>query len=345
VLPGLNLTADYSVDKRDNHTPQAAYQQVITDTYIADYAINIPYSFSRKIGRLIGDYRLTSHIHLEGGGSYEDDDRTFLAVASTQTNTLWASIRANPFSSLGAFLQVTHARRYSPDYTPVDNLFAPQNPLLRQFDLANRTRNQAKGQLSYSPDSRWSAGISAEDNDDQYDGTTIGLTQSKDFNYTLSLSYTPTNAFNVNGYFTQEHIAWRQANSDSFAAPNWYADREDAIRTAGVSAELRGIKPGLDGGVDFSYSLARGDTAVLTSAYVAAFPNLTMRMQSLSLYAKYRLNEKWGLRVAYLIERYATDDWSIDGVNPSTISNVLALGIYSPHYVVNVISASAQYSF
>lgn len=345
VLPGLNLTADYTVDKHDNHTPQAAYQQVITDTYIADYAINVPYSFSRELGRVIADYRLSSHIHLEGGGSYEDDDRTFLSAASTQTNSLWASIRANPVSSVSTFLQVMHERRYSPDYSPIDDLFASQNPLLRQFDLADRTRNQVKGQVSYAPDSKWSAGVSAEDDDDQYTGTTIGLTQSKDLNYTLSLTYTPSSEFDINGYFTQERIAWRQANSEDFAAPDWYADQEDAIQTVGLSAELRNIKPGLDGGVNFSYSLARGDTVIMTGASIPAFPNLTMRTQSLSVYTKYTINQKWGLRVAYQIERYATTDWSLDGVNPSTISNVLALGIYSPNYVVNVVSITAQYSF
>ncbi|HVA54393.1 MAG TPA: MtrB/PioB family decaheme-associated outer membrane protein [Gammaproteobacteria bacterium] len=345
VLPDLSLTADYSVNRRDNHTPQATYQQVITDTYLSNYAVNIPYSFSNQLGRLIADYHLTSNVHVEGGGSYENQERVYSVTASTQTDTLWASIRANPFSSLSANLKVTHARRFSPEYTPIDDLFAPQNPLMRQFDLANRTRNQISGQLAYAPIAQWSAGISAESNDDQYDGTTIGLTRGKDFNYTLNLTYTPVNAFNINGYYTQERTSWRQANSQTYSTADWYGDNENAFQTVGVSAEMRDIKPGLDGGVDFNYSLASGATAVSTGATGPVFPNIIMRMQSLSLYAKYRIDEKWGLKFAYRIERYATTDWSLDGVTPGAIPNVLALGIYSPNYVVNLISLSTQYTF
>jgi len=345
VLTDLSLTADYTVNKRDNHTPQAAYQQVITDTYLSTYAVNIPYSFSDQLGRLIADYRLTSNMHLEGGGSYENQERMYTETASTQTDSLWASIRANPISSISTNLKFMHERRFSPDYTPIDDLFSPQNPLMRQFDLADRTRNQITGQMSYSINTQWSTGVSVENDDDQYDGTTIGLTQGKDFNYTLSLTYTPTSMTNVNGYYTQERSSWRQANSQTYSTADWYGDDENTFQTVGLSVEMRDIKPGLDGGIDFNYSLASGATAVSTGAPEPAFPNITMRMQSISLYAKYRIDTKWGVKVAYRIERYSTTDWSIDGVTPSTIPNVLALGIYSPNYVVNVISVSTQYSF
>ncbi len=345
VLPGLSLTADYTVNKRDNHTPQESFQQVLTDTYLSDYAINIPYSFSDQLGRVITDYSLTSHVHLEGGGSYENQERSYTETASTQTDSLWASIRANPISALSTNLKFTHERRFSPDYTPDDTLFIPENPLMRQFDLANRTRNQITGQLSYSINTQWSAGVSAEDDDDEYDATTIGLTQGKDSSYTLNLTYSPTGMVNINGYYTQERTSWRQANSQSYSTADWYGDFENAFQTVGLSAEMRDIKPGLDGGVDFNYSLANGATAVSTGAPEPAFPNITMRIQSLSLYARYRINTQWGVKLAYRIERYSTTDWSMDGVTPSTIPNVMALGIYSPNYVVNVISVSTQYSF
>ena len=345
ITSDLNLTADYTINKRDNHTPQATYQQVMTDTYLSAFAVNIPYSFNHELARLIADYRLTPDIHLEAGGSYEDDERTYSETASTQTNSYWASMRANPTASISTNLQFTHARRYSPDYTAVDTLFSPENPLMRQFDLADRTRNQITGQATYSINTQWSAGVSAEDDDDKYDGTTIGLTQGKAFNYTLSLTYTPINTLNVNGYYTQERGSWRQANSQSYSTADWYGDNENTYQTVGLSAEMRDIKPGLDGGVDFNYALANGATAVSTGAMGPVFPNITMRIQSLSLYGKYRINEKWGIKAAYRIERYSTTDWSLDGVTPSTIPNVMALGIYSPNYVVNVISVSTQYSF
>lgn len=343
--PDLDLTFDYTLDRRDNHTPQAAYQQVITDTYLAAYATNIPYSYSRTRADLIADYRVSSQMHVEGGAAHEGDDRTFREAAETRTDSVWASIRDNPLSWVSTFLKATRERRSSPDYSPVDYLFATQNPLMRQFDLANRTRNQVSGQLVFSPAAGWSTGISGETNNDNYDGTDIGLTQAKDIGYTLNLTYTPDRKLDFNGYFTHQTTIWRQAGSDIFASPNWTGERGDRVQTVGLSAELREISPGLDGGADFSYSLARGTTVVMTGASGPLYPDITMRLQHLSFYAKYAFTAKFGLRLDYQIERYATSDWSLDGVSQDTVSNLLALGIYSPNYVVNVVSITAEYSF
>lgn len=341
----LDLTFDYTLNRHDDHTAQNAYQQAITDTYLADYATNIPYSYSRTRGDLIADYRVSSRVNLEGGAAHTGEDRTFRDAAETRTDSLWASLRADPTGSVNTFLKFAHERRSSPDYTPVDYLFNAQNPLLRQFDLANRSRNQVSGQLGYTPSEHWSTAISGELNNDNYDGTDIGLTQSKDIEYTFTVTYTPADKLDLNGYFTHQVMAWRQAGSASFSYPDWYGERGDRIQTVGLSAERRDIAAGLDGGLDFSYSLARGATVVMTSATSPLFPDITMRLQHLSLYAKYSINAKFALRLDYQIERYATTDWSFDGVNPNTVSNLLALGIYSPNYVVNVVSVTAEYSF
>lgn len=345
VTPDLNLTLDYTVDKRDNHTAQAAYQQVITDSYLANYATNIPYSFSRDLADLVADYRVSQRIHVEGGVSHAGESRTFRSIADTHTNSVWASMRANPVSSINLLAKASHERRFSGGYTAVDYLFSPQNPLMRQFDLASRDRYQFTGQLSYTPAPEWSGGFTIHNNNDKYDGTSIGLTQGKSIDYTLNLVYSPANKFNLNGYFTQESMAWRQAGSAGFASPDWYGERDDSVKTFGLTAEIPDIVTGLNGGADFSYSLARGTTVVMTGASLPAYPDLTMRMQHLSLFAKYQLNAKFALRLDYQIERYATTDWSLDGVSQNTISNVLALGIFSPNYIVNVVSLRAEYRF
>ncbi|MBU6509008.1 MAG: MtrB/PioB family decaheme-associated outer membrane protein [Gammaproteobacteria bacterium] len=344
ILPALTLTADYTVSKRNNHTPQAAYQQVITDTYISRYLTNLPYSFTRSNADISLNYQFSARVRLQAGASHARDERTFQDAGSTRTDMQWAGVMASPTDNLWTQLKFTHESRFSPNYNPVDYLFAPQNPLMRQFDLANLTRNQILGQASYTPNERWSVGSSVQSNNDRYNATTLGLTQSKDINFNVNASYAPAKAINYYVYFNQENTAWRQAGSGNFAAPNWTGDQEDTIKTVGLGAKFPQLRPGLDSGVEFSYSLVRGATAILVGpAY--QFPNLSMRLQSLGAFAKYRLNDKLALRLDYRIERYVTADWSVDGVNPNTIPNVLALGIYSPNYVVNVVSVTAQYSF
>jgi hypothetical protein len=63
------------------------------------------------------------------------------------------------------------------------------------------------------------------------------------------------------------------------------------------------------------------------------------------LYATYRLKDSMSLQGTYWHERYSSQNWMLDGVTPSTISNVLALGEQPPSYSVNVIMLSAGYNF
>jgi len=51
------------------------------------------------------------------------------------------------------------------------------------------------------------------------------------------------------------------------------------------------------------------------------------------------------LYLGYWYESYDSSNWSIDGVTPDTIPNVLALGVQSPSYDVSVIAASLRYKF
>ena len=51
------------------------------------------------------------------------------------------------------------------------------------------------------------------------------------------------------------------------------------------------------------------------------------------------------MAAAYWYESYRSQDWQLDGVTPSTISNVLSLGETSPSYNVNFVSLSLRYRF
>ena len=65
----------------------------------------------------------------------------------------------------------------------------------------------------------------------------------------------------------------------------------------------------------------------------------------MKLYAAYRLQENVSLQAGYWYERYDSKDWMLDGVAANTIPNVLALGLQSPRYHMDVINLSVKYKF
>ena len=73
---------------------------------------------------------------------------------------------------------------------------------------------------------------------------------------------------------------------------------------------------------------------------VSPFPDLETKMHSLRLYADYKLEKNTTLKLSYRYEKYDEDDWSLDGVRPDTIPEVLLLGEDAPDYNQHVFGVS-----
>ena len=100
----------------------------------------------------------------------------------------------------------------------------------------------------------------------------------------------------------------------------------------------------LDVGADYSVSHARGEITV-TSGTPMPFPDLTTRLNTVRLYANYRLKKNLSVHGTLAYEHYRTDDWMLDGVAPNTIGNALTLGEVAPSYHVGVITLFTRYTF
>jgi len=141
----------------------------------------------------------------------------------------------------------------------------------------------------------------------------------------------------------QQMLESSQVGSQTFSTPDWFADNNDTITTAGIGL-TQVINEKLDIGADFTMSRSVGEITV-TSASPSVFPDLTTNLDSLKLYANYRFKEAMSLYLGYWYESYDSSNWALDGVTPSTIPNVLSLGIQSPSYDVNVVALSLRYQF
>lgn len=344
-LRNLSLVGEYLIDRRDNQTARNIYQQVSTDTFLAANQINLPYSYDREVAKFTAAYRIVPQLKLQLGAAEQHDDHTFAAELATRTTSTWVEISSSFASSFDFSAKYSHSQRDLGSYRLIDAVPAADNPLLQQFDVANRTRDQWRATASYTPVSNLGLDFVVQQNDDKYANSPIGLTADKDFSATIDVSLKPTDASSIDTFVTHETIRSDQAGSQSFSVPDWYGSNRVTVDTIGLSGKWRDVFPSVDVGADISYSYSRELVAVDTGTAETPFPNNTVNYATLKLWSRYRVSPRCSVRFGYAYERLSTLDWSLYGIETDTVANVLALGVASPRYNVNVLDLRFQYVF
>jgi MtrB/PioB family decaheme-associated outer membrane protein len=345
VTDKLRLNAALMRDDRDNQTPQATYTWVTTD-FAVNPALrtNQPYSFTNDTLRASADYRLARRSKVAVGFDREDRTRTYLEATETREDTFWAEAKTSIFDKASFGVKYARSQRDG-DYQIVPETNPAQNTLMRKYNMANRDRDVLGARLTLSPTERVTVGLGADMAQDDYSQSVIGVTDGKEASYNVDVSAVISDATSMHVFYNRQKIESSQAGSSVFGAPDWFAENEDLIDTAGIGVKHQMIPERLDVGADYVLSQSHGKIRVATGTPQYLFPELATDLTSVKLYATYRLATALSLNAAFVHETYAVDDWSIDGVTPTTVATVLTLGEQTPDYEVNVITVSMRYAF
>ncbi len=345
VTRDLRLNAAWRYNDRDNKTPVKNWTWVSGDAFVATPRQNLPYSFSDNTLNLRADYRLDKSTRLAAGYDYEKKDYTNQEVSNTKENTVWgkASVRAR--DNIDLAFKAAYGDRTNSGYKPVSEIQPPENPLLRKFNLADRERSSVGITVGYIPHERVSIGLSADYAMDDYTNSKLGLTESRDASINADATVLITEVTSLHIFAGQQQIDSEQAGEETLVNQDWYAKNDDSITSFGIGVKHQLIKDRLDIGADYVLSRSTGKVEVNTSAPGSDFPDLETDLDSLKLYADYRLDEKLTLHAAYWYEKYDSKDWMVDGVTPDTIPNVISFGEESPEYNQHVVMMSVRYSF
>ena len=339
----LRINASLAYDDRNNRTPATVYEWVSTDSGLAQPRSNLPYSVSRTVASLDGSYALAQALRLYAGCKFDEHERDFQEVVHTRDESCWgkASVSATDFADLS--LVWTHAQRTSSGYDPNPDATALQNPLMRLYNLANRDRDEVKLRIDLAPGERFQIGLDGSAAWDTYYQSVIGLRDARSWAAAVDCAWTFSAKLSATCYLSREQLESRQANAALLApAPLWFGSSTDTIDTAGLGLEYRAHDK-LAFGLDCTYARSTGEIAIRSAA--VGFPDLTTRLTSARLHADFSPRARLTLRLSYWYEKYQSEDWALDGVTPSTVGNVLALGQASPDYRINVVMLSSRYQF
>lgn len=347
-LRGLNLKASYRLQKRDNRTPQDTFTYFVNDSFggltsSPDTSTNQPYSYDKRTLQLDAGYRINRVARLSGEVSRDTIERTPSEVDKTTEDQGKLKLRLSPLDNVQVSLKGGIASRTGSDYEPI----AGENPLLRKYNISDRDRVSHGIDLSYQPDDRLALSASLDVSDDDYDATRVGLTDARQTSAILDASYRLTPDLSGHAYVGRDIYKSRQSGSQVPDTPDWFVRNEDTVDSVGLGLRWAG-EGRFEVGGDYVLSRSTGEVDIRSNNAlppVGQFPDIKANIHSLRLYADYKLEKNTKLKLQYRYEKLDADEWSIDGVNPDTIPEVLLLGEQNPSYSQHLFGVSLVVRF
>jgi MtrB/PioB family decaheme-associated outer membrane protein len=343
-LKELRLTGTYARDVRENKTGVLGYTQVSTDMFVGGVRSNTPFNLTQDRFKLAADYRGPDTWRFAGGLDWDQRERNYHAVVTTQETTVWGRAGVRPLANLGLSFNLAHAQRDASTYG-VAFWFPPENALARKLNLAERRRLTAGARAEWAASDTVSVSFGAELTDDDYPDTTIGLNDTRTEGLNLALTASPTEEVQITVFAQSEKARARQTGSQTFAAPDWTGRTKDRFEVVGLSGRFAAIPDKLDLGAELTSSRGWRDTSVQTGALEPEFPTATTRSEIAKVFGSYKLTSNVSLHASWAYESYRAADWALDTVAPASVFNLLAFGNAAPRYHVNVARASVRYRF
>lgn len=388
-LERMEFMASFRYDNHADNTPTYAFYPVINDngTQATTPFYNVPYSYQSRTGKLRLAYNFGS-VRPFLAYQYEEKDQSFVEVGTTQSNKVTGGVSLQPGEITQIRLSGTYDRRHGTPYmnsyryqleeygsynpagdtnpqNPANFALWSNNPLLRMFWLANRTRRRADLTVNLTPSGPFAVGLDAQYAYDKYSDSTLGLLSNKTQTYTVEAGYYPSKKFGATIYGTYQRLTNEQAGI-SFPGYNqgaafdftnyWQLSGTEPVYEAGMNLDVKELNIGLHNPVDIkfnaSYVYSSDQLTMATgsaqTANAGTFPNIIMRMLNFSLSGVYHVTERLGMQVGIGWQRYISTNWHFSNVYPWTVGPsdaVLTAGQQAPDYSVTWVSLAMNYRF
>ena len=336
------FTARYRYYDYANKTP--VFTNVAT---VADYSAGVleeseSASMKRQTIDLDGSYSPFKYVGFNAGYSYESDDRTFRVIPHNTENTARLSLDSTGNRYVTGRLKWEYSTRTG----AADQAALPdsEQPLMRQFDVADRDRNRVTALFTVTPVSMFDINGSVYTGHDKYPNTYFGLRDFKNDGYTIGFDFIPTPKITAGvnyGYDKNNAFQWsRTANPLSatdvtFNDPtrDWNLTTLDKVSTWSVYVDC--LKAITKTDIRLSYDLSDGTS----NQHYAVTPNATIptptqyilqpknKIQVAKLDGKYYFRPNVALGAAIWYEEYSVQDFAFD---PVTLApQVLPFAIYT----------------
>lgn len=343
ITQDLSVQASYNYQDRENKTAQLDFPQVVTDSFYQGTATNRLYDKRSKQFDLKGKYRLSPSAYAEAGYSRDEIMYSELDRQSIDESGLFAKLSYRYSPAWSAWLKGEVLDRNGSEYDAVTSTQSPSNPWLRKSYLADRKRQKVTLHTDYQTDIGFSVGASLHSIDDDYNHTSVGLTQVSYLGYDVTAQYLISDNLSLNAYLNQDWRDSDQAGSNRFSTPDWYSTAEEKSTLIGAGIAYQNLLDNrLDLGLDYSYSDGQSDTEI-TYGITSPYGDYYSRKHNINAYAKYKLADSMSLRFDWLFEKYQDANWQNQNITWDTVPNVLSFGDISHDYNAHYLGLTLSY--
>jgi MtrB/PioB family decaheme-associated outer membrane protein len=341
-VTGLSVHGRVSYDQRTDDSTPLTLQQVVTDVAPGALVTTPRYNYDRLFLDGGVDYRIWKWLTVGVAGDRLDVDRTNQVAKTTADGRTYGRVKLTPLAGLSILLKGGVAHR---EASGIDLSLLPanENPLIAMFNLSNRDRDFGEIEATWTPAETVSIGLQGLMANDDYRRSTLGLLSGRERRLGATLGWTPKESLSFyadGGYQTRETL---QAGQYSAGAALWQAAIEDRYWNGGIGGRYTVRQWELS--VDYAHATSAGDTGVGNVGLPSAYPQLQTRYDSAGVTVGYAVSKPLKLRLRYLYQNFATDDWALDNIGPATVANLLSLGAPAAAYNVNLFALSFTYAF
>jgi MtrB/PioB family decaheme-associated outer membrane protein len=220
-----------------------------------------------------------------------------------------------------------------------------EQPDMRHYDMANRTRNRFTGQIDVVPNDLWTFSASAGVGQDDYNDSYFGLQESTFRLFSLAADYRQPSGFGGGASYNYErYLGLHQSRSASPGQEtdplrDWTTDSAERVNYFSIYATPPKI--GLNTEVRLSYDFSYAEGSYFYTVVPGGplpppsqLPDVYNKLQQLHVDVRHRLSNRLALAISYLYEPFRVYDFAFD---PTVINSIvqpssLVLGyVYRPY--------------
>ncbi len=259
----------------------------------------------------------------KAGYGMQKVDRTERYFASTNEQTLRASVDSTGFQYGSVRLAYEHSKRTGSGFDPAILSDAGEHVDMNHYDIGDRDRNRITASATLTPISQFSVFASAATGRDDYNGIYFGLQKWDTNTYSVGFDATPieTVGFGLTYSYEDQNTAQRSRTANPGpqfldATRDWSDNASEKVHYIVASMDLTKAIPRTDIRFALDWNKSNGDyvyslPANTTLPTPTQLPTLLNELTRASVDFKYFVTKHLAAGFVYWYEDYKVDDFAL----------------------------------
>jgi hypothetical protein len=179
---------------------------------------------------------------------------------------------------------------------------------------------------------------------DDYRSSPLGLQSTHEQRLSSTLTWSPKDTLSAYVDAGYERLFNLQSGSTGDSATPWLAGDTDRFWNVGIGGRwVPQVRWTLTADYLMAPSYDNNESSV--GGLQQAFPQNWTKLDSTRLGVGYQWTAATQIHFRYVHEQYNSSDWSLNGIGPSTVPNLLAFGVQPYRDNVNTVSLTVRHEF